>query len=53
MHLWFYRGDCGIFSLKFIEMHMMQVPFIRFSDRYIEMLRKKLAAKFFARDMDP
>ncbi|KAL5573601.1 hypothetical protein UlMin_023198 [Ulmus minor] len=46
-------GHCGIFTLKFIEMHMMQVPFLRISEKYAEMLRKKLAAEFFARDMDP
>ena len=53
MHLWFFRGHYGIFALKFIEMHMMQVPFIRLSDKYVEMLWKKLAAEFFARDIDP
>ncbi|KAL5537433.1 hypothetical protein UlMin_042954 [Ulmus minor] len=46
-------GDCGIYALKFIEMHMMQVSFIHVSDRYVEMFRKKLAAEFFVRDMDP
>ncbi|KAL5547729.1 hypothetical protein UlMin_002960 [Ulmus minor] len=44
--------DCGICYLKFIEMHMMKVPFMRLNDLYVEMLRKKLVAEFFARNMD-
>lgn len=41
-------GDCGIYAIKFVECHALDVPFTTtLSDTNIKMVREKLAAEIF------
>ncbi len=53
MLLCMFRGESGIYSIKFMELHMMGQPVNVIDDNHCFEIRKRLASAMFVLDLDP
>ena len=47
------RGESGIYSMKFLELHMMGQPVNVIDNDHCFEIRKRLASAIFVLDLDP